>query len=383
MRDLILVGGGLANGLIAWRLKQRWPALNVLMIESGPAAGGNHTWSFHHDDLNATQHAWIAPLVAHAWKGYDVHFPAFMRHLPGGYYSVTSTHFADCMAQVLGDNLWLNCEVTALTPDSVTLASGEQIPARAVIDGRGMQPDANLYTGYQVFVGQEWQLDAPHGLTAPIIMDATVAQTQGYRFVYTLPLSPDTLLIEDTRYADSPQLSLPALRETIGEYAAAKQWSLRTLQREESGCLPITLSGDITAFWQTAHGQPRAGLRAGLFHPTTGYSLPQAATLADRIAAHVPFDAASLFALTRELSMQNWRAQGYFRLLNRMLFLAGKSENRWRVMQRFYTLPDATVARFYAGKLTWRDKARILTGKPPVPPGEALRAAFTFQRGIK
>lgn len=376
MKDLILVGAGLANGLIAWRVKQRWPTLDILLIESGPAAGGNHTWSFHHDDLSPAQHAWIAPLVAHAWQGYDVHFPDFTRHLPGAYYSVTSTHFAACLADAMGDDLWLNTAVSALTPDSVTLANGERITARAVIDGRGMQPEPHLRTGYQVFLGQEWQLDAPHGLTSPIIMDATVAQTQGYRFVYTLPLAPDRLLIEDTRYADQPQLALPALRQSIAQYAATKNWSLRHRVREENGCLPITLSGDIHAFWQSAKGQPRAGLRAGLFHPTTGYSLPQAAELADRISARVPFNSADLYALTRGLSMQNWRAQGYFRLLNRMLFLAGKSENRWRVMQRFYTLPDATIARFYAGKLTWRDKARILTGKPPVPPGEALRAAF-------
>ncbi|WP_336933994.1 lycopene cyclase family protein, partial [Atlantibacter hermannii] len=50
--DLILVGAGLANGLIAWRLQQVRPELNVLLIEQGEAAGGNHTWSFHHHDLS-------------------------------------------------------------------------------------------------------------------------------------------------------------------------------------------------------------------------------------------------------------------------------------------------------------------------------------------
>lgn len=386
MRDLILVGAGLANGLIAWRLKQRWPALDVLMIESGPAAGGNHTWSFHHDDLTAAQHAWLAPLVAHRWSGYDVHFPALNRHIDRACYSVTSARFADSLAQALGENLWLNAQADALTPRSVTLADGEVIHARAVIDGRGMPPDPHLRTGYQVFLGQQWQLRAPHGLSSPILMDATVAQTQGYRFVYTLPLTPDTLLIEDTRYADAPELSPSALRQAIGEYAAEKGWPLHHLQREESGCLPITLSGDIAAFWHAAGGVPRAGLRAGLFHPTTGYSLPQAVELADRIAASVPFDAARLLDLTHRMGVQRWREQRFFRLLNRMLFLAGRSEERWRVMQRFYALPEQTIARFYAGRLTWVDKARILTGKPPVPPAEALRAAFAtppFIREIK
>ena len=35
---------------------------------------------------------------------------------------------------------------------------------------------------------------------------------------------------------------------------------------------------------------------------------------------------------------------------------------------------EAVIARFYAGELSLADKARILTGKPPVPLGPALKA---------
>jgi lycopene beta-cyclase len=44
-------------------------------------------------------------------------------------------------------------------------------------------------------------------------------------------------------------------------------------------------------------------------------------------------------------------------------------------MQRFYRMPPALIARFYAGRLHLGDKARILTGKPPVPLLQALAAA--------
>ena len=63
-------------------------------------------------------------------------------------------------------------------------------------------------------------------------------------------------------------------------------------------------------------------------------------------------------------------------MLNRMLFRAAKPAQRRRVMQRFYGLPEPLVARFYAGRPTWGDRARILAGKPPVPIGAALHAAF-------
>ncbi|MEC9481861.1 MAG: lycopene cyclase family protein, partial [Halomonas sp.] len=47
---------------------------------------------------------------------------------------------------------------------------------------------------------------------------------------------------------------------------------------------------------------------------------------------------------------------------------------RWRVMQRFYGLPEPLIERFYAGRLTAADKLRIVVGKPPVPLDEAARA---------
>ncbi|WP_246763810.1 lycopene cyclase family protein, partial [Cronobacter sakazakii] len=138
----------------------------------------------------------------------------------------------------------------------------------------------------------------------------------------------------------------------------------------------ITLTGAPQAFWREAQGVARAGLRAGLFHATTGYSLPHAATLADLIAAQPPASSAALYALTADYAQRQWRRQRFFRLLNRMLFLAGKPDQRWQVMQRFYGLNAGLIARFYAGRLTPMDMARLLTGKPPVPVGEAMQAVL-------
>lgn len=362
--DLILAGGGLANGLIALRLRALQPALNVLLLEADDAPGGNHTWSFHGPDLTAEQHAWLTPLVAHRWEGYEVRFPALTRALDGGYYSVTSERFADVLQTTLGERLWRNAPVASLTPQIVTLTDGRTLRARAVIDGRGWQASPHLTAGQQAFLGQQWRLAAPHGLTRPVLMDATVAQQGGYRFVYTLPLTPDTLLIEDTHYIDSATLDPDRARENIAGYARAQGWQLERLEREERGNLPITLTGAPQAFWREAQGVPRAGLRAGLFHATTGYSLPHAATLADLIAAQPPVSSAALYALTADYAQRQWRRQRFFRLLNRMLFLAGQPDRRWQVMQRFYGLNAGLIARFYAGRLTPMDMARLLTGKP-------------------
>lgn len=373
--DLVLAGGGLANGLLAWRLRSLRPALRILLLEGGEHIGGNHTWSFHDSDLSPEQRAWIAPLVTQRWPRYDVAFPELSRTLAGGYASIAAEDFARVIEPALGDALLTGARIDSLSPTSVRLSDGRLIQAHAVIDGRGMRPSRQLSLGYQTFLGQELRLAAPHGLAHPVIMDATVAQQGGYRFVYLLPFGPDRVLVEDTHYVDSAAWEPERLRANIAAYVEARGWRVAELLREEQGSLPIVLAGDFDAFWDELAGQPSSGLRAGLFHPTTGYSLPHAVRLADRVAALPELGAAPLFAAIRAEARGEWQGQRFFRLLNRMLFLAGRPEQRWRVMQRFYRLPAPLIARFYAGRPRLADKARVLSGKPPVPVAQALAAA--------
>ncbi|GGM06984.1 hypothetical protein GCM10009425_17840 [Pseudomonas asuensis] len=379
--DLILVGGGLANGLIALRLRQTRPELRILLIEQDDRLGGNHTWSFHEPDLTADQHTWIEPLVAHRWPEYQVFFPEFERTLNSGYASISAERFHKVLLEYLGDSIRLNASVSAISPTEVRLANGEALQAAAVLDGRGHRPSPHMGLGFQKFLGQELQLEQHHGLSGPIIMDATVPQTEGYRFIYVLPLTQDRVLIEDTYYADGQNLDPDRLREHIARYAAERGWSIQALIREEHGVLPITLSGDIDAFWAETGDIPSSGLAAGLFHATTGYSLPEAVRLAELIARCPRLDTSTLFDTVRQHALQRWRTYGFFRLLNRMLFLAGKPEHRYRVMRRFYGLSEPLIQRFYAGQLKPSDKLRILIGKPPVPIREALSAALASRTG--
>jgi lycopene beta-cyclase len=216
-----------------------------------------------------------------------------------------------------------------------------------------------------------------------VMMDATVPQLDGFRFLYILPLGPDILLAEDTRYSDGRALDLDALQSEILAYVKAQDWTVAEIIRRESGVLPVVLGGDIDAFWAEADPDvPQAGLRAALFHPTTGYSLPEAARLADLIAAAPVLTSAAIAPMIRARSKRLWRQRGFFRLVNRLMFITAEPLLRYRVLQRFYQLSPVLIERFYAARLSPLHRLRLLVGKPPVPFFRAFaaipqRAAYT------
>ncbi len=370
--DLLLAGGGLANCLVALRVSQSHPQSRIVIVEAGPALGGNHTWSFHGGDLDPAQHAFLKPLVQYAWTSQQVRFPRLRRELQAGYFSITSEALRQYMGRRPGIEIHTDTPVTALRPRSVAVGDEVDLRAAAVLDGRGPEGAEGMVLGFQKFLGREIQTRTPHGVECPVIMDATVSQADGYRFIYLLPFDETTLLIEDTRYSDGAELSDQELASAIDDYAASHGWVIEKTIRTERGVLPIMMAGDLDRFWPPDDPVARAGLRAGLFHPTTGYSLPQAMALADAIAANWPMDGQTLAAFTRSFTAAFWTRTRFFRLLNRMLFRAGRPDQRYRVLERFYGLSEDIITNFYAAKLTLAQKSRILIGKPPVPVTEAI-----------
>jgi len=371
--DVLLVGGGLASSLIALRLKRVSPGLRIIMLEREAHIGGEHTWCHFASDLAPAISDWLGPLIVHDWAGYDVRFPAHARTLPTHYRAITSARLHEVMSELLGEDAWLSVEANDVRADAVRLVDGRRLAAPLVIDARGPRRSSHLALGWQKFLGQEVRLAGPHGLPRPVVMDASVAQLDGYRFVYLLPMAPDRVLIEDTRYSDTPALDRAALAADIAAYAKARGWQIAELLREEVGVLPIALAGDIDAYWAEAKpGAADAGMRAALFNPTTGYSLPDAARQAEAIAALPSLTTAAARAAIVAMSKRAWRERSFYRLLNRMLFRAAAPGERYKVLERFYRLPAPLIERFYAGEATLADKLRILSGKPPVPIGRAL-----------
>ena len=374
---LIIAGGGLSGVLTAAAFARHRPETDFVLLESGPTLGGDHTWSFYETDLEGAASELVSPFVAYSWDGYETRFEGFQREFSTGYRSVISSRLHRVAMDMFGDRVRLNAPVSSVDASGVTLADGERIEGDGVLDARGPRKLDGVVLRWQKFLGWEVRLDTPHGLTRPTIMDAVVPQIDGYRFVYVLPFTEDTLLIEDTYYSEGPDIDPSALRDRVEAYARNHGWSISEVIREERGALPLLLSGHFKTMWAGAAPAGSAtplGLRAGLFHPVTGYSLPASARVAAALATQRgPVTTSRLTATVGAIAKRHFARSAFDRLLNRLLFLAGEPQNRHQVLARFHTLPQPLIERFYAGRLPRKDQLRILAGKPPVPFFAAVR----------
>lgn len=368
--EYLLVGGGLQNALIALALLERRPDARFTVIEREPSLGGNHTWCFHAHDVPVAARSWLDALVVKRWPAHDVLFPGHQRRLNDEYSAVTSAQLHRVVSERLrsapGARL-VNASVREVGQNAVTLEDGSELRAELVIDARGPGHDARGDAGgYQKFVGLELQVAKGCAPGVPILMDATVPQLDGFRFMYVLPWANDRVLVEDTYYSTSPDLDRDALTARIIDYAGQQGMRFERVLREESGVLPIPTRHAAPS---ASTGALRAGYGGGLFHPTTGYSLPVALRFAEYVASR---PAAAARGADYALWLGEHRKQQRFCVrLNRLLFDAFAPEERHHVLERFYRLPVETIRRFYALETTATDRARILCGRPPA--GFSLR----------
>ncbi|HEV2748060.1 MAG TPA: lycopene beta-cyclase CrtY [Allosphingosinicella sp.] len=373
---LLIAGGGLAGSLAALAMARTRPEVPILLVEEGESFGGDHIWSFFDSDVEQADRWLVEPLVSHQWQGYYVAFPGHSRKLKSGYASLRSTDLDRMVRETLRpDQYRLGTRIVAVRANELVLVGGEKIKADGAIDARGAANLSMLDLGWQKFVGREYAFAAPHGVDRPVIMDATVDQAEGFRFVYCLPFDATRMLVEDTYYSDKPELDIAGIGGRIDAYVAKRGWQPARVEREESGVLPVALGGDFGAFWRVGGARvAKLGLRGGFFHPTTGYTLPDAVRTAALLAQQRDLSGDALHDLFEAQAAALWKKRDFYRTLNTMLFRAAAPPERYRILERFYRLDSALIGRFYAGRTTMLDRMRILSGKPPVPVGKAAAA---------
>ncbi|MCO4764362.1 MAG: lycopene beta-cyclase CrtY [Myxococcales bacterium] len=361
------------SALIAMAMADR-DDVRITLLEQERTLGGDHTWCFFDSDLNDDGHALVAPLVGRRWAGYDVAFPGFQRTVPTTYNHVSGARLAQVVRAVFARRptwrLRLGVAATRLSARHVVIDTGDVIAADLVVDATGPQLERRSMRqcGYQKFVGLEVRLTAPHGLQRPVVMDAAVAQEDGLRFFYLLPLDAHRVLVEDTRFSDGATLNAARLTLEVRSYIEARGWKVDEVIRQEQGVLPLPWVLPATVEPKENRGARcaamplRAGYRGGWFHPITGYSFGSAVRLALHIRRTAPHSQGPALALMRRrVRRQQW----WLMLLNRALFRHYLPADRWILMARFYRRPLPVIERFYAMTMKPWHFARLVSGRPP------------------
>ena len=397
--DYILVGGGLQSGLLTLALRHHQPAARVLLVERDSQLAGNHTWSFHPDDVVVSAAAWVAPAVEHRWPSYHIRLNRFEKQIHLSYASISSSYFAKVLAQEFDKEcnpafdshetrrvLLLGNEVTEIHPQGIRTASGKSYSGRLVIDCRGPKTAQELpfsQCGYQNFWGFELVLQSDWPFTGPTIMDDRIEQSDGFRFIYSLPFDRRHVLVEDTRFANSPEIDRDECFQQIQRYLeriSIRGWAIL---REEHGILPMPISSERMPgdAHESTEQVMAGGYAGGWFHAATGYSFSLATAFAEAIATTTPELA---FEAVARLADSHRSRSRFARFLNRLLFCLVKPTTRYQIFRRFYrVLPEASIARFYAHQFTASDAFRIVVGLPPMglQPGCFVRSYFS--RGLK
>lgn len=356
-RKIIIVGGGLWGGLLGWYLQHRKPETDFVIYEKGQTLGGNHTWSFHEPDVGNEGMSMLRPFIRKSWDRYDVNFPDLTRTIEIPYHSISSELFDKSLREFIPpEKIKLNT--------SITIEEAQKL-GDIVFDCRGIQVDGNC--GYQKFFGVELRLKHPHNLTHPVLMEARVPQIDGFRFIYLLPYDERTLLIEDTRYSSGPELDSKEMKKLILNFTEVKGWEIDEMIREEVGVLPIPFTipapkalGNVIDF-------------SGIFHDTTGYSLPDAVKLIDKITTS-DFSQEELLEKVETYRFQRTSNRSFFCFLNNMMFFASEDQERYKTLEFFYRGRKQLIEKFYAGEMSSWDKITFFIGKPPVNITKAILA---------
>jgi len=343
--DISIQGAGLSGALLATRLKLSHPNLKLAVVEKNSEAVSDQVWSFYGSDLTPGSLAWMKPYLRKSWNCYEVKFPTYNRVVNTSYHSIDAGKIRNHLKSLLGPDLLLN--------------STEQVRANIRVDARGNSNFNYPNCGWQKFLGIEYELSRPHGLQWPIVMDATCEQKDGFRFIYVLPWDEKNLLIEDTRYSDTPTIDETEFEKDIVLYARKMGFSINSEIRRERGALPIPLKP-----------QPKSrltiGTAGGFFHPITGYSAPFAIELSNRIAnlSHVTADAVQ--SEIEKYSTDLEASQRFAFKLSALLFLGASPSERIKIFEKFYRHSQPLIERFYKLDIKTVDKVSIFSGRPPI-----------------
>jgi lycopene beta-cyclase len=335
------------------------PEVPLLILEEGETFGGAGYRSFADAELGREGAELIGPLAVERWPGFYVAFPGFSRKLKAEWAGFAAADLHRAMVETLTPKQYrLGTKVVAVREDALVLDGGETIKAEGAIDARGTASLSILDLLYEARLERDCLFEAPHRVDRPVLIDATVDQAGGLRFMQCVPLAEDRLIVADTCISERGQPDDQA-EARLDAYLAARGWRERRAAPAHKRVRPLPAGGDFAAFWRLGGARvAKLGLRGGFVNPATGRTIADAVRNARLLAEQRDFSGTALHDLFEAEAKAAWKKREALRAVPAALAEA-MPEGRRAVIERLYRLDPGLIARLHADRLGLLDRRRV------------------------
>lgn len=277
--DFIFIGLGAANCLLLLRLHHNGllTGKTIAIVEPDSKSANDRTFCFWATEDDVTN-LHVKPLVSNSWDFVEIGGIAKQQINPLRYFHVKGIDIYNQTKSILSVNnvtffnsLFKENPEVKSTYYEVRLAN-ETLYGYKVFDSRPpifLPPKKNQSHLYQSFYGLKIKLATKtFDTSVMVMMDFNVPQNNFTQFVYVLPFSEDTALIELTRFG-TEKLTQQEATPILNEYIDRLGVSFDILE-EERGVIPMSSSAlkseDFGTNWINM------GARANMIKCSTGYA---------------------------------------------------------------------------------------------------------------
>ncbi len=368
--DIIIAGAGLSGLSLAWNLATGGYKGNVLLIDRSFAPYNNKTWCFW-----TKNKPYFAEIVHKKWRKafFSAHtFDAFLYMNDYTYYCIRESDFKERVLRELKKHTNFHLleegilDISGSKKKGVLVTKNSETYVASHIFQSIIKPDTarkkNLkYPLIQHFYGIEIKARAgTFDAETFTIMDVDETYEDGFAFMYVLPYSHDTALIEYTIFSENV-LKKKFYRTKIKEYLLDKFGFNKgdySLQRKEFGKIPM----DDRIYSPTLHPNVyNIGSIGGFSKPSTGYTFLRVQQFSEQLAQEIINDQPMRFD-----NPSKARYRYYDKLLLHVLSTSTQDSRRV-FMHLFKNNQIDRIFDFLNEDTSFADDLKIMSSVPYIP----------------
>lgn len=279
--DYIIAGAGCAGMSLLMRMASDsfFSSKKILIVDADDKSLNDRTWCFWEKEADIFE-----PVVHHIWEELDFfsnHFSTVMDIAPYQYKMIRGIDFYNYVKNKIASvsNIeWRKATVSKLIQKStdhlagVELTDGTVLYADYVFSSIVFEPIStapNDYHFLQHFTGWEIETNSPvFNPGRAVFMDFRVGQEHGTTFMYVLPTSATTALVEYTLFTESllpDEVYENAIRNYIKSELKIQDY---TIAHREKGVIPMT----TYSFLRYRGSHVYIGIAGGEAKASSGYA---------------------------------------------------------------------------------------------------------------